>query len=183
MSSVGAKGPRPRARCDGLIIEEIGAELLIYDLERDRGHTLNESAALVFRHCDGRRGVRDLAGLLSEVTGGPVDESVVLRALQRLDDAHLLEAPVPAERHQWSRREALRRIGMAGAAAGLAVPVVSSIVVPTAAEAQASCTPNTQMCGTVVLPGGCVPSAAPCCAGLLCQGPSLNGAPCTCVPD
>src|SRR5581483_8312784 len=154
MSGDGGNGPRPRARRDGLVIEEMGDELLIYDLERDRGHALNESAALVFRHCDGHRGVGELAAALSETTGAPVDEIVVLRALRRLDDARLLETPA-AEGRAWARREALRRIGLAGAAAGLAAPVVKSIVVPTPAEAQASCTDNGQMCGTVVMPTGC----------------------------
>jgi coenzyme PQQ synthesis protein D (PqqD) len=179
MSSGCASGPRPRARRAGLVIEEMGGELLIYDLERDRAHALNESAALVFRHCDGRRGVGELTAALGEMTGAPVDEVVALRALQRLDDAHLLEAPA-AEGRQWSRREALRRIGMAGAAAGLAVPVVRSIVVPTAAEAQASCTPELGVCGTVSTPTGCVPTGPACCAGLFCQGPAVDGAICTC---
>jgi hypothetical protein len=181
MKCGGAKSPRPRARREGLVIEEMGDELLIYDLERDRAHALNESAAHVFRHCDGRRGVGELTAVLGEATGVPVDEVVVLRALQRLDDAHLLEAPA-AEGRGWSRREALRRMGMAGAAAGLAVPVVKSIVVPTAAEAQASCTGVGQTCGTVSLPTGCVPSAPACCAGLLCQGLAVEGATCVCQP-
>jgi hypothetical protein len=182
MSSGPGNGACPQARREGLVIERMGDELLIYDLERDRAHALNESAALVFRHCDGRRSVEELVAHLSEVAGRPVDEAVVLRALGRLHETHLLlAAPAPVERRQWSRREALRRVGMAGAAVGLGIPVVKSIVVPTAAEAQASCTSQGGMCGTVVMPTGCVPSAAPCCAGLVCQGPAVDGAPCTCV--
>jgi hypothetical protein len=164
-----------KAREDGLVIEALGGELLIYDLERDRAHALNETAALVFRHCDGRHGVAELAALLSKETGRPVDEAVVRRALQRLQDTHLLEG-------EWSRRETLRKIGLAGTAVGLGLPVVRSIVIPTPAQAQASCVGLGAMCGTVVdVNTGCT-STTPCCPPNMCHGLAQTGATCTCDP-
>jgi hypothetical protein len=127
---------KPRARKDGLVVQELPEETLVYDLERNRAHCLNRAAALVWRHSDGRTTPSDLARMLENEVGLPDDEAVVHLALERLAKAHLLEgqAPrLPAPAH-YTRRDVLRRLG---AAAGLAVllPAVQSIVAPEAAQA------------------------------------------------
>jgi hypothetical protein len=135
---------KPQARKDGLVVQDLPEETLVYDLERDRAHCLNRAAALVWRHCDGRTTPSDLARMLENEVGLPDDEAVIHLALERLAKAHLLEgqAPrLPAAAH-CTRRDVLRRLG---AAAGLAVllPAVQSIVAPEAAQA-ASMITNTQ---------------------------------------
>src|SRR2546423_15689116 len=45
----------PRARDARLVIQELPDELLVYDLERHRAHSLNRTAALVWRHCDWKK--------------------------------------------------------------------------------------------------------------------------------
>jgi coenzyme PQQ synthesis protein D (PqqD) len=149
--------PRPKARDEALVVERVDDELLIYDLERDKAHCLNETAALVFEHCDGERDAAELAQLLD------TDEETVRAAFVRLSDARLLEQRVPpAANGQWSRRQALRKIGFAGAAAGLGLPVVKSIVAPTQADA------GSLLCGTPGQPcsilgvTGCS-EGPPCC--------------------
>ena len=134
---------KPRARSQGLLIRELGGELLVYDLERHRAHCLNPTAALVFRGCDGRTPVPALARRLRG-EGLPADERWVWLALDRLSKANLLEAkvePPGAVSRRLSRRELIRR---AGQVAGLAVllPAVTSIVAPTPAEAAATCVTN-----------------------------------------
>jgi hypothetical protein len=174
MSFEAADGGRPKARDEDLVVERVDDELLIYDLERDKAHCLNETAALVFTHCDGERSAGELAAHLSEQSGEPVDEDVVRAALVRLSDARLLDEPVPsAANGEWSRRQMLRKVGVAGATAGLGLPVVKSIVAPTRAEAQASCVPQGQACnaGCICCPvqfQNCPPSGLPCCPGLEC---------------
>jgi hypothetical protein len=180
---------RPKARDDALVVERVDRELLVYDLERDKAHCLNEAAALVFRNCDGQRGVGELAERVSAESGQPVDEQVVLRALVRLSDEHLLAEPLsPPSGREWSRRQVLKRAGVAGAAAGLALPAVKSIVAPTPAEAQASCTTAGGACGAATSPtppceclqGGFLP----CCPGLQCQTTTVDAigcGPCVCV--
>jgi hypothetical protein len=150
MTAEAAGGARPKARAKGLVAERVDDELVIYDSERHKGHCLNETAALVFTHCDGQRTVAELAELLSEESGQPVDEDVVRAGLIRLSDAHLLDESVSAAREgrDWSRRQVLRKIGVAGAAAGLGLPVVKSIVLPTPAQAQ-SC--SGQQCGVQII--------------------------------
>ena len=165
MSTERPREARPKVREVGLVVERVDDELLVYDLERDKAHRLNETAALVFRHCDGERTVRELAAWAGAEVGRPLEEEVVWRALVRLGDEHLLEEPLsPPEGREWSRRQVLRRAGVAGAAAGLALPVVKSIVAPTSAQAQLSCLPAGVSCG---VPGACVP-VIPCCPGSFC---------------
>ncbi|HEY5188583.1 MAG TPA: hypothetical protein VII87_06080 [Solirubrobacteraceae bacterium] len=44
---------RPQAREVGLLIGRLGDELLIFDGDRNRAHSLNDSAARVWRVCAG----------------------------------------------------------------------------------------------------------------------------------
>ena len=132
----GVQPMKPRARKDGLVVQELPEETLVYDMERDRAHCLNRAAALVWRHCDGGTTPSDLARMLENEVGLPDDEAVVHLALKRLAKAHLLEGQalrLPAAAH-YTRRDVLRRLG---AAAGLAVllPAVQSIVAPEVAQA------------------------------------------------
>ena len=134
----------PRARQDELVVEELQDETLVYDLERHKARCLNRTAALVWRHCDGRTSVAEVATLLEEQSATPADEAVVWMALDRLSRAHLLSDPVtlPEDRAQYSRREMLRKLRRV-AGITLLLPVIESIVAPLAA-AQASCLTTAQ---------------------------------------
>jgi hypothetical protein len=132
---------KPERRRDGLVVTPLEGEVLVYDLERHRAHCLNETAARVFERCDGKTTVRELARALPPAGRGPAGESVVWLALERLDKANLLEAPVePAGRAvRLSRRELIRKAAVASA---LLLPVVTSVMAPTPAEAAATCVAN-----------------------------------------
>jgi hypothetical protein len=148
----------PRARQEGLIIEDLPGEVLVYDSERDRAHCLNQSAALIWRYCDGKTTVSAMAKRLERDLNTPnVGEKMVSYALEQLSKDHLLEESfVPAAMlGGLTRRQMVRTLGIA---AVIAVPVVTSIVVPTA-QAANSCSPPGQPCGT----------SATCCSGL-CSG-------------
>ena len=148
----------PRARQRGLIIEDLPGEVLVFDSERDRAHCLNQTAALVWKYCDGKTTVSQMARKLERDLNTPnVDERMVSYALEQLSRDHLLdESFVPAAMLSGlTRRQMVRALGLA---AVIAVPVVTSIVVPTA-QAATSCSPPGQPCG----------SSATCCSGL-CSG-------------
>ena len=127
---------KPEKRRDGLVMTELQDEVLVYDLDRHRAHCLNPSAAAVFRRCDGRTSVRDIARRLHK--GGPASEAAVWLALDRLDQAHLLETPLreTKEAPGLSRRELISR---AAVLSGLLLPAITSVVAPTPAEAAATC--------------------------------------------
>lgn len=126
----------PKAVDEGLLVEELADELVIYDRRRRRAHRLNGAAAAVWKHCDGTRGVSDLVDVLQKETGLPADEGVALLALDRLSRAHLLVQRV-SDGQCMSRRQVMRRLGMTGAAAFL-LPVVASLSAPTPAMASSS---------------------------------------------
>jgi hypothetical protein len=118
----------PRARTDGLIVESIGEELLVYDSKTSRAHSLNDSAAAVFRACDGTRSVEQIT------QGTGLDSDQVGLAMADLAKSGLLEGYAePFERV--SRRTVIRRLAVAGAGIGVAAPVIRSITAPSPALA------------------------------------------------
>jgi Coenzyme PQQ synthesis protein D (PqqD) len=144
---------RPLARTQGIVEQALPDEVLVYDLERHRAHCLNQTAALVWKCCDGRTSVAEMAHTLKREMNAQVPEDVVWLALQQLGKVHLLAEPIhkPGGHDRLSRREVMRRLGLGAA---LALPLVTSIVAPTAAEA-ASCLGSGSACTT----------SAQCCSG------------------
>src|SRR5262249_3246244 len=137
--------------------------LLVYDTKRHRSNALNATAALVWRHCDGKTSVVELACLLAAELGAPEDEALVLLALDRLAKAKLLEENrLPEGAEKVTRRGVARRLALAGGMTIL-LPVIQSIVAPTAAEA-ATCI-TAQDCSARPLTCG----NTPCCGGGSCQ--------------
>jgi Coenzyme PQQ synthesis protein D (PqqD) len=130
----------PRARKDGLMVQEVGDELLVYDEERKHAHRLNRTAALVWRACDGTRTVAEIAASLREGLNPVADEDLVWLALDQLDAFHLLEEPIkrPPEQVRISRRRVVRRLGLTGVLS-LLLPAIITLALPTPAMAD-SCT-------------------------------------------
>ena len=148
----------PAARKEELLIQEVPGETLVYDLKSHQAHCLNHTAALVWKHCDGKLTVAQVAERLERELKSPVSEEVVWLALDQLEKSDLLEAgvPVPAGFAPMSRRALIRSLGVATA---IAVPLVTSIVAPTAAQTASTCGGPGASCG------GANP---PCCKGLFC---------------
>ena len=132
----------PRARSEGLLVQELSQELLVYDTERHKAHCLNTTAAFIWKHCDGRRSVHEIAQHLEKTLGTSIDEDVVWCALSQLEKDHLLEKKIewPAGTERISRRELVRRLGIGAA---IAIPIVTSIIAPKAAYAGSpTCNPT-----------------------------------------
>jgi hypothetical protein len=155
----------PVAGNEALLVRELAGELVVYDLERHEAHCLNRTAALVFQQCDGRTNVGEIASRLQAELGASADEELVWQALEQLDGARLLRhKPTRPKGPGCSRRDAVRHVGL-----GLAVllPAVTSILVPTPAEAAVTCVDD---------------SACPSNAGMSCyvSSPALCDGTCTC---
>ena len=123
--------PHPKARRDGLIVQELPTELLVYDQKSHRAHCLNAPAASVFKSADGSRSVAEIARATSERLGAAFDEDLAWLALHELDRNSLLETPLPLVPRGTARRDVLR----AGAVAAM-LPVILAITAPTSASAQ-----------------------------------------------
>ena len=126
----------PIARKSGLVIQEMPGEVLVYDLDRDKAHCLNESAALVWQSCDGSNSVQDIVRRLEESSRGKVNEDLVWLALDQLNENDLLEAGTGTHFKGQSRREVLKKIGLASV---IALPVIASLVTPQSVMAAGSC--------------------------------------------
>jgi len=126
----------PQARQDRIVVQEVGDETIIYDEQRDHVHRLNRTAALVWRHCDGRHTVAALVKILQAETATPVTEDMVWLALDRLEKEHLLQSPLARaeEAGRVTRRQVLRKAALVGGMS-LLLPVVQSMVAPTPAMA------------------------------------------------
>jgi hypothetical protein len=144
----------PAARSHGLVVERMAGETLVYDTERDEVHHLDRIAAAVFELCDGRTSASEVAGRAGERLGEAVSERSVLGALALLSERDLVHGE-PAADAGVSRREAVRRAALIGAAAAGA-PMIRSIVAPSPAQAASPqtcagvgdpCTQNSDCCG------------------------------------
>jgi hypothetical protein len=138
----------PKAVTDGLLLQELPDELLIYDTRRSETHCLNAAAALVWRACDGQRTVAAIAAKVAPDLSPADAEALVQDALAQLSARHLLEVPVeppPPADHQLGARVSRRLVLGLGVATGLAAPMIESIVSPPAALAASGITGGT--CG------------------------------------
>jgi hypothetical protein len=161
---------QPLARQSSLIVKEVDEETLVYDLETDQAHCLNSTAARVWKSCDGRNTVEEIAAQLSLPGQPAVDEKVIWLALDQLEKFKLLDA-APAKPEFLSgltRRQMVARLGIAA----VALPAIVSIVSPHA-SAQGS-PPN-------IPPGFCCVNPNQCTSGT-CQQEPPNVPPCTSFP-
>jgi len=142
------------------VIEDVADEVLVYDLEHHHAHCLNPTAAFVWKKCDGKTSVSRIAELLAHKEGTPIDLDIVWLALDQLRKSKLLIEHSGVMAHitsqSVSRREIMRRIGVG---AVVALPVITSLVAPTPAQA-ATCQPTGAPCTT----------PAQCCSGLCPSG-------------
>lgn len=123
---------RPLARNNQLVVEELGDELLVYDLNVKTAHCLTPSAALVWRACDGKSRSDAIATELG------MDSSEVLRALDELERCDLL-AMAPKKRVGKGGGHTRRDFGLKVtkvAAATATLPLILSVAAPAMAASE-----------------------------------------------
>lgn len=148
----------PLARTEDLVVRHLDDETLVYDIRRDEAHCLNHTAALVWKHCDGKTTASQAARILNSELNEPVDVDVVWLAVKQLTKFRLVEneTKTPAV----SRRDLVLKY----APLALSLPVIISISTPAPAQA-ASCGSSGAPCG---------PGFPPCCSGFSCFGSPLK---------
>lgn len=148
----------PAARNSKLLVRELAEEVLVYDADAHRAHCLNRTAALVWKHCDGRTSVSGIARRVGEEMSSTVSEELVWLALEQLAEFGLLASAGlrPPASQPISRRKMMRRVGLAAA---VSLPLITSIISPTPAQAQSPCTETSCPPGTTCQAGVCEPDA------------------------
>jgi hypothetical protein len=156
----------PQARTAGIIEQNSGNELLIYDLQINKAYNLNETSIIVFRACGGKQTFEDL-----KRKHNYTDDLIDL-TLQKLNENNLLTDYEPANHFAGlSRREVIRKVGLGTM---IALPIISSLFVPSAANAAS----NT--CGlTCTNPGNCGIPCSNCFGNGTCTVAGAPPEPCS----
>ena len=176
----------PVARKSNLVIQNLKDETLVYNTKTNKAFCLNETSAMVWKLCNGKRTVAQISDEMSKSMKTLVDEDIVWLALEQLGKDGLLEEGFEESKRfiGETRREAIKRIAIASA---IALPIVSSIIAPKAVNAQSVCStigaacdcPNGTGAGNTCGQGGVTmgnpPTFGNCPAGCLCR--SIGFAP------
>ncbi len=155
------KDAMPLARTSEIVVLEVENETLVYDLRVNEAHCLNETAAFVWKYCDGHKTVSDLSDLVGEHYKISAGGDYVMLALDQLEERGLLTEHIIDRTRLTNRRDMIKRVGMASV---VAVPIIASIVAPSSAFAAASC--------SCVNPGECL-SQTGCPSQVNCNGAGL----------
>ncbi|MFN6963412.1 MAG: PqqD family protein [Pyrinomonadaceae bacterium] len=158
----------PKARKSGLVVQEMPDEVLVYDLNADKAHCLNQTAATVWKACDGNTSIAEIA----RICGAAGNEDLVWLAIDQLSESELLEQNVAPDFKGQSRREVIKKIGLASM---VAIPVVASLVAPRNALAAQSCNCVNDTECQAYPPGAC-PTAFCSCSGF-CNAPNTQTCP------
>jgi len=150
------------ARNNGLVIQEMPDEVLVYDLDTNKAHCLNQSAAFVWRSCDGKNSVGDIVKQFEANGNGKVTEDFVWLAIDQLNENGLLQNAVAPRFAGESRRQVLKKIGFASM---VALPIIASLTAPKNALGAVSC--RCQSAADCAVQNGCA-SSNNCNANSLC---------------
>jgi hypothetical protein len=137
----------PMRRRDGVVHEELGHETVVFDERTHKAHVLTAVASFVWLRCDGRPANEVIESLEGEL-GIEADEIMLGEIISKLGEADLMQKETLA---------AIPRRALFATALPLALPLVRSVLAPTAALQAASCATLLKPC-----------SSKPCCLGLPC---------------
>ena len=157
----------PLARRDDLVIEQLADEVLVYDRNSDQAHCLNKMASSIWNNCTGANNIDEIAAAVESELKCPVSRQAVILGLENLAAFDLLEqTPAPTfPSSGMPRRQLIKTLGLTSA---VALPLIVSIVAPTAAHAA-----TVDPCATAPFPDGC-----PCTGDSDCQSFNCNAGQC-----
>ncbi len=122
----------PLAKTKNTLVQQIQNETLIYNLENDQVFCLNETAAFIWQNCDGQTTISDLKKINSQL-----NDDLIFLTLDMLNKRDLLsetaETSFPIE--AIDRRKMFAKYGTMA----IALPLISTVLAPIAANAQSSC--------------------------------------------
>ena len=151
----------PIARTSEIVVLEVENETLVYDLRISEAHCLNETAAFVWKNCDGTKSVADLQKLITEQYNVKASGDFLWLALDQLQERGLLASGGIDRSPVTTRREMIKKVGLATV---VAAPIIASVVAPQSAFAALSC--------VCVNPGACLTQTT-CPSTVNCNGNGL----------
>jgi hypothetical protein len=136
----------PLAASANILIQEIGAETLVYKLDTHQYFHLNKISTLVWQNCDGRKQIDQIAAEVGKTLKQAVSEDLVWLTLESLKNQDLVTGRLttPAKYNGLSRRQMIKEIGLTAGAVSL--PLIVSMMAPVAANAQSGIGANVDIC-------------------------------------
>ncbi len=172
---------KPISRKQNIVVQEFEKELLVYDLQINKAFCLNETSAIIYQLCDGTKSVAEISQTLYKNLKQSISEDLIWLALDSFKKENLLEEgeSFAVNFNGLTRRQVIKKVGFATM---IALPVVSSVVAPSATMAAsgglalfAACTTNPDCasghcntCNDGLCP---VIGAKYCCVGTSSQSP------------
>ena len=116
-------GQYPSARTSGLVVQEMADETLVYDLDINKAHCLNDTASRIWKLCDGNTSISEMVSRLEQNSKSPVPEELVWLAIDQLVENNLLEGQVDtaARRTVETRSFEKNRIGFSDSDTGCGI--------------------------------------------------------------
>ena len=130
----------PRIQKENIVVQHLNDEVLIYFFDTNKAICLNSTSAAVFNHCDGKTTFDELKSKYK------FTDDLIHFTLDKLNSNNLLKDYNLNEHFAGlSRRDVIKRIGLGSM---VALPVISAMIAPSAANASstgaatlAACTP------------------------------------------
>lgn len=126
----------PKARNENILMQSLEKETLLCDTVTGKFYCLNPTSSVVYNYCDGKTSVDELKRKTS------LTDDLIFLALEQLKEEKLLEAntEIPNKFAGLTRREVIRRAGLGTM---MALPVISALIAPKAAQAASAETCDT----------------------------------------
>lgn len=162
----------PKARTENLVEQNLGAEILIYNLLTHKAFNLNETLSIVYQNCDGETSFGELKNKYK------FTDDFIYLALDELKRSDLLakDAVYSSPFAKTSRREVIKKVGLATM---LALPLIAGLVAPQASNAASAAgglesdyLPLYSACVNQLGAKQCI--TAFCVGGFCCQESALN---------
>lgn len=135
----------PIARTENLLVQNLDKEILIYDLLTNKAYCLNETSAIIYQACGSKTSFDALKRKYK------FTDEIIFLALDELKENNLIAGNqyLVSPFTGMNRREIIRKVGLASM---VALPVISSLIAPVAANAASggsrgnnqSCTSDSQ---------------------------------------
>ncbi|MBX7173735.1 MAG: PqqD family protein [Pyrinomonadaceae bacterium] len=121
------------ARFENMVVQELKDETLVCDLTNNHVFCLNQTAGEIWKLCNGETSVDEIERILSRKFGSKVGQEMILLTLDELSRQYLLAEKFSSDKI--SRREMIRKAGLVSM---MALPLVSSLVIPNSSQAASS---------------------------------------------
>lgn len=120
----------PKARTENIVEQNLGREILIYDLLTNKAFNLNETSGVIYKNCDGVTSFEEMRRKYKYT------DDFIYFALDELKRNDLLTRDYESPVANVNRREVIRKVGMATM---FALPVINGFTAPQAVQASSSC--------------------------------------------